>query len=127
MSFLRTKSRRDPDPIGTHEITLVVVERASETVVTVTGRVMMESSPYLRSLLLRMLKNRRSTAIDIDMARVTYLDTSGIATLLEALKLSRSNSVKLRLAGISAQPKVLAEITELAAVFAAAGSEVLFS
>lgn len=108
-------------------MTLVVGQTASETVVTVTGRVTMESSPYLRSLLFRLLKKLQGATIDIDISGVTYLDTSGIATLVEALKLSQSRSVKLRLVGVGGQPKALAEITELAAVFAATGSEVVFS
>ncbi|HYZ87643.1 MAG TPA: STAS domain-containing protein [Bryobacteraceae bacterium] len=119
--------RRTNNPTETGDVTLVVGQTASETVVTVTGRVTMESSPYLRSLLFRLLKKLQGATIDIDISGVTYLDTSGIATLVEALKLSQSRSVKLRLVGVGGQPKALAEITELAAVFAATGSEVVFS
>ena len=127
MRFWRTNNLVDLSLIEKDEIRLVVGQRASETVVSVTGRVTMESSLHLRSLLLRLLKKCRSTAIDIDIAGVTWLDTSGIATLLEALKLSQSQSVKLHLVGVDGQPRILAEITELATVFAAAGSEVVFS
>ena len=105
-------------------MSLVVGQSGADTLVTVAGRVTTESSPDLRSLLFRLIKKDRSVVIDIH--RVIYLDTSGIATLLEALKLSASRSGKLRLLGVGGQPGVLAEITELATIFAAAGSEVVF-
>jgi anti-sigma B factor antagonist len=116
-----------PGPTEIDKMSLAVEQRGSETVVTVEGRVTAETSPHLRSVLFRLIKKHRSVAIDINISEVTYLDTSGIATLLEALRLSASRSVKLRLATVAGQPAVLAKITELATIFAAAGSEVVFA
>jgi anti-sigma B factor antagonist len=127
MSFGGAISRRKSGSIEPDELRLSVTRGTSATLVTVAGRITMESSPYLRRLLLRLLKERQSAAIDIDIAKVTYLDTSGIATIMEAVKLSHSIGMKLRLVGVSGQPRILADITELAAIFAAAGSEVVFS
>jgi anti-anti-sigma factor len=57
---------------------------------------------------------------------VSYLDMSGIATLLEVLKAARERSVKLRLAGMSGQVRTIAEIAQLDTIFRAWGSEVDF-
>ena len=62
----------------------------------------------------------------IDFSAVSYLDMSGIATLLEALKAARERSVKLRLTGMSGQARTLAEIAQLDTIFRAWGSEVEF-
>lgn len=127
MRFWRKSDVADRGSIATDETQIVVAQRASETVVTVAGRVTIDSSPYLRSALLRLLKERRGAVVVIDMEGVTYLDTSAIATLLEALALARQVSVKLRLEGMRGRVRMLAEMTELATIFAAAGSEVVFS
>jgi anti-sigma B factor antagonist len=60
----------------------------------------------------------------IDVSALSYLDMSGIATLLEALKAARERSVNLRLAGMSGQVRALAEIAQLDTIYRAWGSEV---
>ena len=104
-----------------------IVRTASGTTVAVSGRVTIDSSPHLRSLLLQLIRKETSQTVTIDLSKTSYLDTSGIATLLEALKAARRHPVKLRLVGVSGQVKMLAEILELAQSFRAAGSEVVFS
>ena len=62
----------------------------------------------------------------IDFSAVSYLDMSGLATLLEALKATREHSVKLRVTGISGEARTLAEIAQLDTIFRTWGSEVEF-
>jgi anti-anti-sigma regulatory factor len=57
---------------------------------------------------------------------MSYLDMSGIATLLEALKAAHEHSLKLRLAGMSGQARALAEIAQLDTIYSAWGAEVEF-
>lgn len=87
----------------------------------------MDSSPRLRSVLQQLIREEIRPVLVIDLSGVTYSDTSGIATLLEASKTARQHSAQLRLIGLSGQPRVLAEITELARIFRASGSEVVCS
>lgn len=114
-------------PMETNELKVVVGSPAPETTVTVVGRVSMESSPYLRWLLLQLIRRQKSAVIAVDIGGVTNLDTSGIATLLEVLPVAGQQLVKLRLVGVRGQPRMLVEMTNLAAVYLAAGSEVHFS
>jgi anti-sigma B factor antagonist len=94
--------------------------------VTVAGRVTVDSSPHLRSALLQLLRRRAEPVVVIDLSEVSYLDMSGLATLLEALKAARRHSVTLRVLGMTGQSRMLAEIAELDEVFRSAGSEVEF-
>ncbi len=95
--------------------------------VKLEGRVTVDSSPVLRTVLLDLLRRQRGGLVVIEVSKLSYLDTSGIATLLEALKSARERSVTLRLIGASGRVRMLAEIVELKKIFNAFGSEVVFS
>ena len=108
------------------EITIRVVRASSQSTVTVTGRVTVDSSPHLRSVLLQLLRRGAEPVVVIDLSGVSYLDMSGLATLLEALKAAHQRSVTLRVLGMTGQSRMLAEIAELDKIFQTAGSEVEF-
>jgi anti-sigma B factor antagonist len=108
------------------EITVHVVPASDQITVAVTGRVTVDSSPSLRSALLELLRRCAARVIVIDLSTVSYLDMSGMATLLETLKAAHERSVRLRLTGMSGQSRTLAEIAQLDAIFRAWGSEVEF-
>src|SRR5262245_46109338 len=78
-----------------------VLRANSELTVAVAGRVTIDSSPHLRFVLLDLLRRDATPALVIDLSRVSYLDTSGIATLIEVPKIAREHSDTLRLVGIS--------------------------
>lgn len=109
------------------EATVEVLRANSELTVAVVGRVTINSSPHLRSVLLDLLCRDANPALVIDLSRVSYLDTSGIATLIEASKIAHEHSAPLRLVGISGELKTITELTGLDRVFRALGSEVKFS
>ena len=108
------------------EIAIDVVRASPQSTVTVTGRVTVNSSPHLRSVLLELLRQEAEPVVVIDLSGVSYLDMSGLATLLEALKAARRRSATLRVLGMTGQSRMLAEIAELEKVFRSAGSEVEF-
>jgi anti-sigma B factor antagonist len=108
------------------EITVRVVRANSQSTVTVTGRVTVDSSPHLRSVLLQLLRRGAGPAVVIDLSGVPYMDMSGLATLLESLKAARQRSVTLRVLGMAGQSRMLAEIVELDKVFRNSGSELEF-
>ena len=108
------------------EISVHVVPGSNQITVAVAGRVTVDSSPNLRSALLEFVRRGTSPMTVIDLSGVSYLDTSGLATLLEALKAARQHSVKLRVSGITGKARNLAEIAQLDTIFRAWGSEVEF-
>jgi anti-sigma B factor antagonist len=108
------------------EITMHVVPGSNQLTVAVAGRTTVDSSPHLRSVLLGLLRRVTAPVVAIDASALSYLDMSGIATLLEALKAARERSVKLRLAGMSGQVRRLAEVAQLDTIYRNWGSEVEF-
>jgi len=106
------------------ESTIQVIEAPDESTVAVTGRITVDSSPQLRVALLQLLRRSKAPAVVIDFSAVSYVDMSGIATLIEGLKPARERSITLRLVGMGGQVKALAEVAQLDKIFHLWGSEV---
>ena len=87
------------------------------TFVRLRGRLGIDSSPTLRDLLLGILQGRGPKTIIVDLTEVSHIDASGIATLLEALKLARTRHTTLCLTGLQGRMVRLFEVTGLQAVF----------
>jgi len=122
----RDKPRVEETRLETGEITVHVVPTSKVSTVAVAGRTTVDTSPHLRSVLLGLLEQGTAAVVVIDVSALSYLDMSGIATLLEALKTARERSVKLRLTGMRGQARTLAEIAQLDTIFRSWGSEVEF-
>ena len=119
-------ARVEETRLDSGEITVHVIPTSNQITVAVAGRVTVDSSPNLRSALLELLRRNATPVILIDLAGVSYLDMSGLATLLEVLKGAREHSVKLRVTGITGRARTFAEIAQLDSIFRAWGSEVEF-
>lgn len=53
----------------------------------------------------------------IDLAKVTYIDSSGVATLIEGLKVARQRQAALRLVGLEGRLLHLFEATGVLSLF----------
>jgi anti-sigma B factor antagonist len=98
---------------------LEITEDHSEegALVRLKGRLGIDSSPDLRDRLLVMLRGKPSKVVIVDLTEVSYIDTSGIATLLEAFKIARNRHTTLRLNGLQGRMARLFEVTGLTALF----------
>ena len=97
----------------------ISVDRDVEGVVMyLRGRLSIESSPNLRDHLLAILQRQspRETIV-IDLTAVSYMDTSGIATLIEGLKIARIGSVSMHLQGLQGHLLHLFQATGLGSLF----------
>ena len=84
------------------------------------GRIDVDSSPDLRDYLLAILSEERlPRAITVDLTGVPYIESSGIATLVEALRIARHRQTKFCLQGISGSVLRLFEVTGVLALFEA--------
>jgi anti-sigma B factor antagonist len=82
------------------------------------GRLTIESSPDLRKQLLATLQRQSPTeTIAIDLADVSYMDTSGIATLVEGLKVARTGGVAMHLQGLQGRLLHLFQATGIGSLF----------
>ena len=89
--------------------------------VRLRGRLDIHSSPALRDRLLSMLRVQSSAAVNVDFIEVTYLDSSGIATLIEALKIARSQQTKLCLQNLQDRLLHLFRATGILTLFEKSG------
>lgn len=80
------------------------------TVVQLAGEVDMSNSPAVRDVLME-LAGKKTSPIVVELSGVSYMDSSGIATLVEGLQETMSYGGQFRLASLT--PKVL-QVFELA-------------
>jgi anti-sigma B factor antagonist len=101
-------------------ILITVDHRGSDALVRLNGRIDVDSSPDLRDHLLAILSDEPlPRAITVDLAGVSYIETSGIATLVEALKIARHREMTFCLQGLSGSVLRLFEVTGALVLFEA--------
>lgn len=96
-----------------------MIESETENDVTIfhiSGEVDLKSSPQLREKLQSVLKNKPKGII-IDMAECDYIDSSGIATIIEALQKTRAYKGTLAIASAGQRIKDIFEIAHLDGIF----------
>jgi anti-sigma B factor antagonist len=99
---------------------ITVLRNDDEVLVRLNGRSTVDSSPDLRDRLLQVLAEEPSPrVVTVDLSGVTYIETSGIATLIEALRTARHRRMTLCLQGLSGSVLRLFEVTGLLALFKA--------
>jgi anti-sigma B factor antagonist len=97
-----------------------VDQAGKDTMIRVSGRIDVDSSPDLRDRL-RILFSEKAMpqTIIVDLAGVPYIETSGIATLIEALRIARHHQTNFRLQGLSGAALRLFQVTGVLALFEA--------
>ena len=95
-----------------------VDQLGKDVIVRPSGRINVDSSPDLRDRLLAILSQEPlPRAITVDLALVPYIETSGIATLIEALRIARHHQTIFCLQGLSGSVLRLFEVTGVLALF----------
>ena len=96
----------------------VSVDRSNDgTLVRLRGRLSIESSPAFRDQLLALLKTRSTKVVVVDMNELSYIEASGIATLVEGLKIALTCHNILSLRGLQGRVLHLFEVTGLLDLF----------
>jgi anti-sigma B factor antagonist len=90
--------------------------REGATIIAPEGDIDLARSPTLRSSL-RQAQNTRPPRLIVDLGQVDYMDSSGIATLVEALQNARRASTRLVLCGMKDRVRSIFEIARLDTVF----------
>jgi anti-sigma B factor antagonist len=90
-------------------------EQAGTTIVDVAGDIDMGTSPGLRKTLLESLK--KTPRLVVNLREVRYVDSSGIASLVEVLKEARSTEKRLVLFGLNKTVQQVLELTRLTKIF----------
>jgi anti-sigma B factor antagonist len=85
------------------------------TVIAFTGEVDMSCSPAARKLILAALEEQR--ALLVDLAAVSYMDSSGVASLVEGLQLAKKRKLGFALVGTSLPVLNVLKLARLDRVF----------
>jgi anti-sigma B factor antagonist len=85
-------------------------------IVAVSGEVQMNTSPEVRSTLTSLFAEEPQ-ALVVDLSEVPYIDSSGVATLVEGLMWSYRNQIPFRLSGLTPALKDVFELARLESLF----------
>ncbi len=86
------------------------------TMLTLQGEIDLSQSPTVRASLLEMAQAKPQRLI-VDLTAVSYMDSSGVATLVEALQQQRKNKGQMILCGLQPKVRSIFEIARLDLVF----------
>ncbi|MBI4335348.1 MAG: STAS domain-containing protein [Candidatus Omnitrophica bacterium] len=86
------------------------------TVSSLSGEININTSPDLRKVFDDII-GKKAVKVILDLSGVNYIDSSGLATLIEMLRRMKKYEGKLRLCNLSDKIKSLFEITKLTKLF----------
>jgi len=92
-------------------------QAGTATVVDVTGDITLYNSPDVRKVLMDVLKVKKAPRVIVNLKNVRYIDSAGVASLVEGLKVSRDLKTGFALYGLSRTTREVLELTRLIKVF----------
>ena len=96
-------------------MTVNVRQKGSATIVDVDGQITFESTPALREKIFGALKSKNPVLVNL--TQVAYMDSSGIATLVEGLKAAQAQKAAFGLYGLTKNTRNVLELVRLDKVF----------
>jgi anti-anti-sigma factor len=91
---------KDPEGTSTGKIEIEVDQSGADTIFRLKGLIDVDSSPDIRDRLQAILSSDPLPhAVTVDLGDVTSIEASGIATLIEALKVARHYGIRFNLKG----------------------------
>jgi anti-sigma B factor antagonist len=87
------------------------------TIFDVSGDIDLSTSPELRKALLRELRELKMPRVVLNLGAVRYMDSSGVASLVESLKASRDVGSRFILFGLNKTIREVLQLSKLIKVF----------
>jgi len=87
------------------------------TIVDVTGDIDLSTSPDLRKVLLHEMRELKIPRVVVNLTSVRYVDSSGVASLLEGLKASRDMKSRFIMYGLNAKVTQVLQLSKLLNIF----------
>jgi anti-sigma B factor antagonist len=117
-----SKGRTHLEPWGT-SMEIEVEKMDKDAVIKLSGRLDINTSPDLRRAALALYTKGRRRNLRIDFAEVSFIDTSGLATLLEILVAAKEQRKQLTLSGLNEKVRYLIDVNGLTGFFRLGSSE----
>ncbi|MFQ5643382.1 MAG: STAS domain-containing protein [Thiogranum sp.] len=96
-------------------MTFPVEDRQGFSVIALSGEVDLNKSPDARKVILACLKKQKH--VMVDLSAVEYIDSSGVASLVEGFQYARSNNLEFGLIGVSEAAMSVLRLARLDKVF----------
>ena len=87
------------------------------TIFDVIGDIDLANSPEIRKALLREIRETRTPKGVMNLTKVRYIDSSGVASLVEGLKASRDTGSRFILFGLSPAAREVLQLSRLLKIF----------
>ena len=87
------------------------------TIFDVAGDIDLAHSPAMRKVLLGEIKEKKTPKVFLNLKNVRYIDSSGIASLVEGLKASRDIGSRLILFALNPAVREVMELSRLQKIF----------
>jgi anti-sigma B factor antagonist len=87
------------------------------TIFDITGHIDLANSPEIRKTLLKELKELKTPRVIMNLKNVKYIDSSGVASLVEGLKAARDMKSRFILFGLSPSAREVLQLSRLLKVF----------
>lgn len=96
-----------------------IAARPSEgfTILDISGDIDLAHSPQMRKALLAEIKVKKIPKVFLNLKNVRYIDSSGIASLVEGLKASRDAGSRLILYGLNTSVREVMQLSRLQKIF----------
>ena len=107
--------------IDPEDVEVEIENRDGATILRPMGEIDLSRAPSLRYRIGEAQRERPDRLI-IDLNEVPYMDSSGVATLVEAMKVARQSGGKLVLCSMQERVRSIFEIARLDMVFTIVGS-----
>ncbi len=90
-------------------------EHGEYTVLSLQGEVDLSCSPQAREQILKLLKSSKNLLVDL--SSVDYIDSSGVASLVEGFQVARNQKLEFALVGVSKAAMQVLQLARLDKVF----------
>ena len=101
----------------TEDLEIAIYHGEEVSIVRLRGRLNIDTSAALRDQLLAMLQVQSPQAVIVDFSDVSYVDSSGIATLVEGLGMARMRQTTLCLQGFEGRLRHLFQVIGISTLF----------
>jgi len=87
------------------------------TIFDVSGDIDLANSPAVRKALLKEIRDNRTPRVVMNLSNVRYIDSSGVASLVEGLKAARDVGTRFILFGLSTSAREVLQLSRLLKIF----------
>ena len=87
------------------------------TIFDIVGDIDLANSPQIRKAVLHEIREERTPKVVMNLTKVRYIDSSGVASLVEGLKAARDQGLRFILYGLSPSAREVLQLSRLIKIF----------